>query len=64
MDLILKHTILGENETARIILQVIKAVNHMHQSFIVHRDIKPENILFKTSEPNSDIRLIDFGMAC
>lgn len=28
---------------------------------IVHRDIKPENILFDTKQPNSNIKVIDFG---
>ena len=29
----------------------------------MHRDIKPENILFKTNKKDSDVVLIDLGLA-
>lgn len=30
---------------------------------ICHRDLKSENILYVSSDPNSDIKIIDFGMS-
>ena len=30
---------------------------------IAHRDLKPENFLFETDDPNSDIKIIDFGLS-
>jgi len=44
-------------------LRLLRAVNHLHKIDICHRDIKPENILFVNKEDNSDIKLVDFGMA-
>lgn len=29
----------------------------------MHRDIKPENFLFKTKDPESDVKIIDFGLS-
>lgn len=52
-----------EDEAARIIRQVLESVSYMHQHHVVHRDIKPENILFQTSDPNSPIKIIDFGLS-
>ena len=41
--------------------QVLSAVNYCHQKNIVHRDLKPENILLDTEDPNSILKVIDFG---
>ena len=30
---------------------------------IAHRDLKPENFLFETKEPDSDLKIIDFGLS-
>jgi serine/threonine protein kinase len=30
---------------------------------IAHRDLKPENVLFATPEPDSEIKIIDFGLS-
>ena len=30
---------------------------------IAHRDLKPENILFATPEPDSEMKIIDFGLS-
>lgn len=44
----------------RFMLQLISAVEHMHNNGLYHRDIKPENI-FLTD--NGDMKLGDFGLA-
>jgi len=52
-----------ESEAARIMYQILTAVQYMHQHGIAHRDIKPENILFETTEEDSPIKIIDFGLS-
>jgi len=52
-----------EDEAARIIHQILEAVSHIHQKGVAHRDLKPENILFETSEEDSPIKIIDFGLS-
>jgi serine/threonine protein kinase len=52
-----------EVQAARIIQQVLSAVNYMHQRKVIHRDIKFENIMFENKEPNAQVKLIDFGLA-
>jgi len=54
---------LSEKSAARIIKSLLEAVAYLHGEGIAHRDIKPENILFESSDEDSDIRLIDFGLS-
>ena len=35
----------------------------MHTLGVVHRDLKLDNIVFTTNDTNSDIKIIDFGLA-
>jgi len=42
---------------------MLEAIKHCHDMNIIHRDIKPENLVFKSSDPNSPMVLIDFGCA-
>jgi len=53
----------GEDEAATILYQVLSALSYLHGSAVVHRDIKPENILFATSDEDSPIKIIDFGLS-
>ena len=48
---------------ARITTQILRAVQHCHENGIVNRDIKSENVLFKTKDPESQIKVIDFGLS-
>ena len=55
----------NELSAAKIMRQLLNAINYLHSSHIVHRDLKPENIML-TGEPkdgNYQIKLIDFGAA-
>jgi calcium-dependent protein kinase len=61
MDKILSQHALSEAIATKYMKQILSAVVYMHSQNIVHRDIKPENILFETNEPNSLLKLIDFG---
>lgn len=53
----------SEMEAATILHQLLSAVSYMHKRNLVHRDIKPENILFESTDADSPIKLIDFGLA-
>ncbi|OMJ74635.1 hypothetical protein SteCoe_26379 [Stentor coeruleus] len=51
----------SEIETAEIMFQILKGLEHIHELEIMHRDIKPENILinFETLQT----KICDFGSA-
>ena len=42
---------------------MLDALKYCHQKGIVHRDLKPENLLYETPDPNSIIKISDFGLA-
>ena len=52
-----------EKDAAIIMKQILQAVNYLHSHGVCHRDLKPENILFSSMEPNSPIKIIDFGLS-
>ena len=61
-DMITKQHVLSEVDAAKILKQLLKGVNYLHNMNIVHRDLKPENImLLKRNDSNYDLKLIDFG---
>ena len=43
-----------------IILQLLEALEYIHQAEFIHLDLKPKNIMFKSSKLNK-IVLLDFG---
>ena len=51
-----------EEQTAKIIVQVLSAVKYMHDNGIIYRDIKPENILIYDEE-NLLVKLIDYDLS-
>ena len=62
MDSILKlKCAFTEDVCKYILLNLINAVDALHQKGFCHRDIKPENIVLVGD--NYDIKLIDFGFA-
>lgn len=57
---------LPELEAARVMKQLLSALNYSHSKKIVHRDLKPENILYSHSQGgpvNFVIKIIDWGTA-
>lgn len=60
---IIEERQINEYKVANIIYKLLSAINYCHSKNISHRDIKPENILFETSDPDSEIKLIDFGLS-
>jgi MAP/microtubule affinity-regulating kinase len=51
-----------EAECARLVFQLMSAVEFMHAQDIAHRDIKLENILIEAR--SGKVKLIDFGFSC
>jgi serine/threonine protein kinase len=49
---------LSENESFYIFIQVLNAINFLHENDLIYRDIKPENILMFE---NNVVKLCDFG---
>lgn len=48
------------HDSAKIILQVLDALNYTHEQGVIHKDIKPQNILV---DENKHATLTDFGIA-
>ncbi|KAI5119216.1 hypothetical protein M0805_007727 [Coniferiporia weirii] len=42
---------------------VLQGVEYLHKNDIIHHDIKPENLVFRTKARDSDVVIVDFGMA-
>lgn len=53
-----KAQAIPEKETLKITLQILKAIEKIHNCGYVHLDIKPENIMF---DKDNNVVLIDFG---
>ena len=52
-----------EKEAATLFRDMLKAVNYCFNKKVCHKDLKPENFMFASKEPNSTIKLIDFGLS-
>jgi len=52
-----------EDDAVKLISTICDAVGYLHAHDIVHRDLKPENILYRTNATESDIVIVDFGIA-
>ena len=54
----------SESDAAGIIRCILDAIAYCHDvKQIVHRDLKPENFLFKTTDEDAEIKIIDFGLS-
>ena len=62
-DKIIEEECFSEKEAACIFKQILMSLNYCHSMGIAHRDLKPENFLFETHDPNSDLKIIDFGLS-
>ncbi|MDO5559154.1 MAG: Stk1 family PASTA domain-containing Ser/Thr kinase [Oscillospiraceae bacterium] len=59
-DYIDEEGCLDWKETAHLVIQILRALQHAHDRGIIHRDIKPQNIMmFK----DGTIKVMDFGIA-
>ncbi|XP_026194590.1 calcium-dependent protein kinase 2 [Cyclospora cayetanensis] len=62
-DRLIDSGVLTESMACTIMKQILAAVAYCHMHRVAHRDLKPENFLFLTDQPNSPMKLIDFGLA-
>ncbi|TFK70883.1 Pkinase-domain-containing protein [Pluteus cervinus] len=62
-DRILKRGKFTEKDAIAVIKSVLAGTKYLHDNDIVHRDLKPENILYRTKASDSDIVIVDFGIA-
>eukprot|EP00486_Rosalina_sp_Unknown_P013733 CAMPEP_0201593262 /NCGR_PEP_ID=MMETSP0190_2-20130828/190925_1 /ASSEMBLY_ACC=CAM_ASM_000263 /TAXON_ID=37353 /ORGANISM="Rosalina sp." /LENGTH=1132 /DNA_ID=CAMNT_0048052393 /DNA_START=23 /DNA_END=3421 /DNA_ORIENTATION=- len=60
---ILKQKTFSEKEAAHVVRKVSEGLLHVHENKIIHRDLKPDNLMYLTKDENSNIMIIDFGLA-
>ena len=54
---------LTERDVCLIIFKILSAIQYLHDNKIVHRDIKAENIILESTEPDAEVKIIDFGLS-
>ncbi|GJP65633.1 hypothetical protein CLOP_g22502 [Closterium sp. NIES-67] len=52
-----------EGDAARVVRTVVSVLRHCHGAGIMHRDLKPENILLVSNHSDTDLKVIDWGVA-
>ena len=58
-----KNKTYTEKDAAKLMKQILEAVNYLHCHGVCHRDLKLENILLSSMEEFSQLKLIDFGLS-
>ena len=53
----------AERDAAEVLRKLLATVAFLHARHIAHRDLKPENILLRGSDDDTDLVLVDFGIA-
>ncbi|CAK9865971.1 unnamed protein product [Sphagnum jensenii] len=53
----------SRREAIDIIIQIARAIQHLHMKGCMHRDIKPLNILFNDHGSYVDVKINDFGVS-
>jgi len=62
-DKIVERGMYSERDAARIIRQVVSAVEYLHENGIAHRDLKPENLLSSGDGDLEVVKIADFGFS-
>ena len=60
---IVERSFYSEKDASGIVLQIVSAINHMHERGVIHRDLKPENLLLSSKAPDATLKLADFGLS-
>ena len=53
----------SERDAARLMMQILDALEYCHANHIIHRDLKPENFLFRDRTEEAGLVIIDFGLS-
>ncbi len=53
----------SQREAIDIIIQIARAIQHLHMKGCIHRGIKPSNILFNDHGSYVDVKIADFGLS-
>ena len=53
----------GDGVAATRTFRPAPRLRYMHRFGVVHRDLKFENVLFQSKAPESEVMVIDFGLA-
>ncbi|MBX9687513.1 MAG: serine/threonine protein kinase [Candidatus Obscuribacterales bacterium] len=62
-DMVRIHGLPSTKVAARIMVQICRGLNEVHNAGIVHRDIKPENIILQNNIERPDwVKIVDFGI--
>ncbi|XP_045822132.1 calcium-dependent protein kinase SK5-like [Trifolium pratense] len=51
----------SEQQAAKLVKNIVEAVQDCHSLGVMHRDLKPENLVFDTVEDDANLKIIDFG---
>jgi len=62
-DKIVERGMYSERDAANIIVQVVSAVQYLHEHGIAHRDLKPENLLSAGEGEKEIVKIADFGFS-
>lgn len=62
-DRIAKKTRYLEEEACFVMIQILQAIDYLHENKVAHRDLKPENILLVRADDDVTLKITDFGLA-
>jgi serine/threonine protein kinase len=63
-DVMKRTSRLPADRVARIVVQMLAALDAAHRAGVVHRDIKPDNVFLEHTTAQKDlVKLLDFGVA-
>lgn len=62
-DRLVERGSFDEDTTAKLMVQLLCAVDYIHKQGIVHRDLKLENLLYYDDSEDSKIMVADFGLS-
>ncbi|MHB1425314.1 MAG: protein kinase domain-containing protein [Gemmataceae bacterium] len=62
-DYIERKGLLAPEESRRILIQAVQALDHAYKQGITHRDIKPSNFLLTRDRDRMRVKLTDLGLA-
>jgi serine/threonine protein kinase len=62
-DAICQQEYYMEGDARRVMHSLLTAVEYLHQHGVMHRDLKPENLILINNSRDTDIKIIDFGLA-